>query len=162
MARWRKLSKQLLFKYLDGNVRDEQGKVTHPGYPEEWYRTVAKATGEKLRTHKLPAEEAAEREEKAKAKATAESVLKLLDARGLKVDGKAARAGAGHRRREEARGLAGEGRHREVGGRGDRGEVAPSARHAALAAAGPHRPSPRGRSHLSALARRSLWSPRGK
>jgi dipeptidase len=88
VARWQELSKQLLYKFMDGNLKDAQGKVTHPGYPEEWYRTVAKATGEKLRTHKLPAEEAAEREEKAKAKATAESVLKLLEARGLKVDGK--------------------------------------------------------------------------
>lgn len=88
MERWKELSKQLLYKFLDGNVKDATGKVTHPGYPESWYRAVAQATGEKLRTHKTPVEEAEEREKKARAKATAEGLLKLLDARGLKVDPK--------------------------------------------------------------------------
>lgn len=88
VARWKELSKHLVYKFLDGNVKDEKGKVTHPGYPEAWYQAVAKATGEKLRTKKTPFEEAEEREKKAKAKTTAESLLKLLDARGLKVDAK--------------------------------------------------------------------------
>lgn len=88
VARWKELSKFLLYKFLDGNVKDAQGKVTHPGYPKDWYRAVAAATGEKLLTKKTPYEEQQEREEKAKAKATAESVLKLLDARGLKLDAK--------------------------------------------------------------------------
>ncbi|MEW6432689.1 MAG: C69 family dipeptidase [Myxococcota bacterium] len=88
VARWRELSKFLLYKFMDGNVKDAQGKVTHPGYPKDWYAAVAQATGEKLRTAKTPYEEQREREEKAKAKATAESVLKLLDARGLTTDAK--------------------------------------------------------------------------
>lgn len=88
VARWKELSKHLVYKFLDGNVKDEKGKVTHPGYPEAWYQAVAKATGEKLRTKKTPFEEAEEREKKAKAKTTADSLLKLLDARGLKVDAK--------------------------------------------------------------------------
>ncbi len=88
VARWKELSKHLLLKFLDGNVKDELGKVTHPGYPEGWYRAVAQATGEKLRTHKTPAEEADEREKKAKAKATAEAVLALLASRSLAVDAK--------------------------------------------------------------------------
>ena len=28
VERWRELHKQLLYKYLDGNVRDEHGKIT--------------------------------------------------------------------------------------------------------------------------------------
>lgn len=39
-ARWRKLGEQLLVKYLDGNVRDADGKVTHPDYPEAWRRRI--------------------------------------------------------------------------------------------------------------------------
>lgn len=88
VARWKELSKFLLYKFLDGNVKDAQGKVTHPGYPKAWYAAVAQATGEKLVTKKTPYEEQLEREEKAKAKATAESVLKLFEARGLKLDAK--------------------------------------------------------------------------
>lgn len=41
VSTWRKLGEHLLVKYLDGNVRDSQGKVTHPGYPESWYRRIA-------------------------------------------------------------------------------------------------------------------------
>jgi dipeptidase len=48
VARWRELSKELLYKYMDGNVKDEFGKPQFKGYPEEWYRMVASATGEKL------------------------------------------------------------------------------------------------------------------
>ena len=61
MARWKELSKFLLYKYLDGNVKDATGKVTHPGYDEAWYRMVAAATGDRLKTAKLPAELEAER-----------------------------------------------------------------------------------------------------
>ncbi len=34
VRRWRKLGEFLIWKYLDGNVRDSQGNVTHPPYPE--------------------------------------------------------------------------------------------------------------------------------
>jgi hypothetical protein len=40
MARWRQLGEDLLVKYMDGNVKDEQGKVLHPPYPESWYRRI--------------------------------------------------------------------------------------------------------------------------
>jgi hypothetical protein len=88
VARWRELSKELLYKFLDGNLKDERGKVTHPGYPEGWYKALAAATGEKLRTRKTPAEEAAEKAQKEKLKTTAESLLSLMLARGLTVDAK--------------------------------------------------------------------------
>jgi dipeptidase len=84
--RWRGLSKQLLYKYLDGNVKNEHGEVTHPGYPEWWYEAVAQATGDSLRVQKLEAEMAREEEAKAKARQMAESVLALLEARGIEVD----------------------------------------------------------------------------
>jgi dipeptidase len=47
-TRWRKLGEQLLVKYIDGNVRDESGKVNHPKYPESWYRHIVKDTGSRL------------------------------------------------------------------------------------------------------------------
>ena len=47
-TRWRKLGEQLLVKYIDGNVRDEQGKVNHPKYPESWYRHIVRDTGSRL------------------------------------------------------------------------------------------------------------------
>jgi len=45
--RWKKLGEFLIWKYLDGNVRDSQGKVTHPPYPEDWYRRIIKETGDR-------------------------------------------------------------------------------------------------------------------
>ena len=51
--RWRQLLPELLLKYLDGNVRDEHGKPTHPGYPKGWYRRIVKERGEHLRVRKL-------------------------------------------------------------------------------------------------------------
>jgi hypothetical protein len=86
VERWRELGKQLLYKYLDGNVKNEHGEVTHPGYPEWWYEAVAEATGDSLRVQKLEAEQAREEEEKANARQMAEGVLTLLDARGIEVD----------------------------------------------------------------------------
>ncbi|MBI4880905.1 MAG: C69 family dipeptidase [Planctomycetes bacterium] len=55
--RWMKLGEQLLFKYLDGNVKDEHGKPTHPGYPEEWLRRIVQEDGELLKVLKKPGEE---------------------------------------------------------------------------------------------------------
>ena len=85
VARWRELSEDLLFKYLDGNTKDEHGKVTHPGYPESWYRKLAAATGEDLKTAKTPVEQEAERAAKEKAGKTAQALLTLLQGRGLAV-----------------------------------------------------------------------------
>ncbi|WP_257462151.1 dipeptidase [Archangium lipolyticum] len=52
-ARWRQLGEQLLVKYIDGNVREETGKVAHPKYPESWYRHIVRDTGTRLM---IPAE----------------------------------------------------------------------------------------------------------
>jgi dipeptidase len=53
VKRWKKLGEFLLYKYLDGNVKDELGKVTHQGYPESWYRRIAGENGEHLRVKEL-------------------------------------------------------------------------------------------------------------
>lgn len=53
MKRWRRLLEDLFVKYMDGNVKTELGQVTHPGYPEEWYRAVAKADQGVLKVTKL-------------------------------------------------------------------------------------------------------------
>jgi dipeptidase len=49
LRRWKKLGEFLVWKYLDGNVRDSQGKVTHPPYPKEWYQRIIKETGDRFR-----------------------------------------------------------------------------------------------------------------
>ena len=46
-ARWKKLGDFLLWKYIDGNVRDSQGHVTHPEAPQEWYKRILKETGDR-------------------------------------------------------------------------------------------------------------------
>ncbi len=40
MVRWRALGQELFVKYMDGNVRDANGKVTHPPYPAQWYDRI--------------------------------------------------------------------------------------------------------------------------
>jgi len=57
VARWRKLGEFLLWKYMDGNVRDEKGKVTHPPYRPEWYRAIVKEKGETIKREYHPGEE---------------------------------------------------------------------------------------------------------
>lgn len=56
VKRWMKLGEFLLYKYLDGNVKDELGKVTHPGYPESWYRRIVEENGEHFEMKKLEGE----------------------------------------------------------------------------------------------------------
>ena len=53
-ARWRKLGEQLLVKYIDGNVRDEQGHVNHPKAPDAWYRRIVQETGSHLLVPEAP------------------------------------------------------------------------------------------------------------
>lgn len=53
-ARWRKLGEQMLVKYIDGNVRDESGKVNHPKYPDSWYRTLVNDAGPRLAVPEAP------------------------------------------------------------------------------------------------------------
>jgi dipeptidase len=49
VARWRKLGEHLIWKYIDGNVRDSQGNVTHPRYPDDWYRRIVTDHGDTIR-----------------------------------------------------------------------------------------------------------------
>lgn len=90
IARWRKLWEQLLYKYLDGNLKDESGKVTHPGYPESWYKLVAESTGTRLEVGKIDSEKAAEAEKKikedAERSALREGIATLLRSREIMVD----------------------------------------------------------------------------
>jgi dipeptidase len=58
VARWRKLGEFLIWKYLDGNVRDANGNVTHPTYPDDWYRRIVQERGEALKVRPLPGEAA--------------------------------------------------------------------------------------------------------
>lgn len=48
VERYRRLHVELMVKYLDGNVRDEEGEVTHPGYGEEFYRRIVGESGDQL------------------------------------------------------------------------------------------------------------------
>jgi hypothetical protein len=57
VERWTRVLEFLLFKYLDGNMKDEFGGVHHPGYPESWYRTIVEETGDWFE-YKLMGEEA--------------------------------------------------------------------------------------------------------
>ncbi|HEX9009983.1 MAG TPA: C69 family dipeptidase [Holophagaceae bacterium] len=53
VARWQKLGQFLIWKYLDGNVRDEKGKVTFPRYPDAWYRRIVKDHGDAIQMKKV-------------------------------------------------------------------------------------------------------------
>jgi len=53
---WMKLGEFLLYKYLDGNVKNELRRVTHPGYPESWYRRIVEENGEHFKLKKLESE----------------------------------------------------------------------------------------------------------
>ena len=68
MKRWKKLGQHLLVKYLDGNMRDEKGKVTHPGYPSHWYKRIVAEGGERYKMRKLKSEIEREKREKKKKK----------------------------------------------------------------------------------------------
>lgn len=54
--RWKKLGEYLIFKYLDGNVKDEFNKPKHPGYPDSWKKMVVDATGDFLKMKKTRTE----------------------------------------------------------------------------------------------------------
>ena len=56
VKRWRKLGEHLIVRFLDGNMKDERGEVTHPAYPESWYRRVVDEDGEHFEMKKLPGE----------------------------------------------------------------------------------------------------------
>jgi dipeptidase len=52
-ARWKKLGEFLLWKYLDGNVRNEKGEVTHPKHSEAWTRRIVQDHGEVVKVKKV-------------------------------------------------------------------------------------------------------------
>lgn len=56
VSRWMKLGEFLIWKYLDGNTKDEYGKPQHPGYSQEWYKRIATDTGDKLKVVKVAGE----------------------------------------------------------------------------------------------------------
>jgi hypothetical protein len=41
---------------MDGNVKDTQGNVTHPKYPESWYRQIVQEHGDVIKVRPLPGE----------------------------------------------------------------------------------------------------------
>ncbi|MBN1154966.1 C69 family dipeptidase [candidate division KSB1 bacterium] len=57
VKRWRELGEFLIYKYMDGNVKNERGEVTHPGYPESWYRKIVEQDGDKLKMKELETQE---------------------------------------------------------------------------------------------------------
>lgn len=61
VKRWRTLGEELFVRYMDGNLKDELGKVKHPGYPKAWKETVARADGPKIEVKKLPGESSDEK-----------------------------------------------------------------------------------------------------
>ncbi len=57
VKRYRELGEFLIYKYLDGNVKNELGEVTHPGYPASWYRRIVDETGDHFEMKELPNED---------------------------------------------------------------------------------------------------------
>ncbi|MBD3384401.1 dipeptidase [candidate division KSB1 bacterium] len=57
VQRYRQLGEFLIYKYLDGNVKNELGEVTHPGYPASWYRRIVDDTGDHFQMKELPDED---------------------------------------------------------------------------------------------------------
>ena len=53
VKRWKRLGEFLIWKYMDGNVKDEHGNVTHPGYHESWYRRIVQEDGEHFKVRKI-------------------------------------------------------------------------------------------------------------
>ncbi|MCX5752138.1 MAG: C69 family dipeptidase [Candidatus Krumholzibacteria bacterium] len=53
VARWRTLGEDLMVKYMDGNVKTELNEVTHPPYPDSWYRRIVNERGEILKVRPI-------------------------------------------------------------------------------------------------------------
>jgi len=92
VKRWRKIGEHLIYKYLDGNMKDEHGNVTHPGYPKAWHEMVARATGDHLAMRELAQEkQAAVETQESIAKRReqmAKAIFTLLSARGIEINGR--------------------------------------------------------------------------
>jgi dipeptidase len=54
--KWKELGHNLLVKYMDGNVKDQNKKVLHPAYPQYFYKAIVNETGEKLKVKKIKGE----------------------------------------------------------------------------------------------------------
>jgi len=52
-AHWKKLGESLIFNYLDGKPKNANGKVTHPKYNNNFYRTIIKENPERFKAKKL-------------------------------------------------------------------------------------------------------------
>lgn len=63
LTQWKKLLTRLLVKYLDGNLKDETGKVKHPGYPKDWYERILKDSGDYYKNRHIEGELPPEPEE---------------------------------------------------------------------------------------------------
>jgi MYXO-CTERM domain-containing protein len=59
LTRWKKLGEHLLVKYLDGNVRDGYGRVTHPRLPDSYYKRVVAETGDRFYVGPAPKKDGA-------------------------------------------------------------------------------------------------------
>ncbi len=57
---WRGLWERLFVKFLDGNVRDESGKITHPAWPKSWMKRIVDEAGPTLKINKFKGEPAEE------------------------------------------------------------------------------------------------------
>jgi dipeptidase len=51
--RWKKLGHDLLVKYMDGNVKDDKGNVTHPPYPQWYYKQIINSNPGHFKIKKL-------------------------------------------------------------------------------------------------------------
>ncbi len=56
MDKWKELGEHLIFKYLDGNVKDSNNNVTHPPYPDQWLERIVEESGDKYKMIKMPGE----------------------------------------------------------------------------------------------------------
>ncbi len=54
--RWKKLGEFLIFKYLDGNMKDENNNVKHPGYSNDWKKKIVEKRGDHFKMKKLTGE----------------------------------------------------------------------------------------------------------
>jgi dipeptidase len=56
VSRWRQLGEDLLTKYNDGYVKDENGRPQEVGYPEAWLRDVLQLRPDRFRLPAQPAD----------------------------------------------------------------------------------------------------------
>jgi dipeptidase len=52
-SKWKQLGQNLLVKYMDGNVKDQNMKVLHPAYNQFWYKAIIEKTGDKFKVRKI-------------------------------------------------------------------------------------------------------------